>query len=314
MNTFYAYQWDTSYTVAVPWDEDSIPYMDFVRRWADDSRGTITPTLADGTLTATCPPELLTAPGEIAVYLRDENTRQQAAILIVQPRAKPDDYLYTPAERWTAEKAVDKALQAAYDSGMFTGPTGPVGPQGPKGDAYTLTDADKAEIAEQVEGAVLVQAPKYVDSVDQMTDTSRVYVLASTGEIWAYMDTTTEQEVTIREDITGTTDNPYEVGRLSSSGTLGEAVTGYVITPYIDLTKAEYAGKTIELHLDGNRYVSETAETYIQMAIFKTDKTVLYGRASTCLDKNAAILPVLTNVTTTIHGETSATLTITIPA
>ncbi|MBQ9082257.1 MAG: hypothetical protein IJY28_02015, partial [Clostridia bacterium] len=46
----------------------------------------------------------------------------------------------------------------------------------------------------------------------------------------------------------------------------------------------------------------------------KTDKTVLYGRASTCLDKNAAILPVLTNVTTTIHGETSATLTITIPA
>lgn len=136
MTTLYAYQWDTAYTVAVPWDEDHVPYMDFVRRWADDSRGTITPTFADGTLTAICPPELLIAPGEIAVYLRDENTRRQAATIVVQPRSKPDDYVYTESERWTAEKAVDKALQAAYDSGKFT----PV-----KGVDY-FTDADKDEL------------------------------------------------------------------------------------------------------------------------------------------------------------------------
>lgn len=36
------------------------------------------------------------------------------------------------------------------------GPTGPQGPQGPKGDSYMLTSADKEEIANEVEGEVLV--------------------------------------------------------------------------------------------------------------------------------------------------------------
>ena len=35
------------------------------------------------------------------------------------------------------------------------GPTGPQGPQGPKGDSYTLTSADKQEIADEVESDVL---------------------------------------------------------------------------------------------------------------------------------------------------------------
>ena len=71
------------------------------------------------------------------------------------------------------------------------GETGATGPAGPKGaDGYTpvkgvdyFTDADKTEIAEQIEGATLVQAPIYVDSVERMTDTSKVYVLAETGHI-----------------------------------------------------------------------------------------------------------------------------------
>lgn len=268
MNTFYAYQWDTAYTVTVPWDEDTTPYMDFVRRWADDSRGTITPTLSDGALTAICPPELLIAPGEIAVYLRDENTRRQAASIVVQPRAKPDDYVYTPVERWTAEKAVDKALQAAHDSGMFTGPTGPVGPQGPKGDTYKLTDSDKAEIAVLVENATIVQAPQYVDSVAKMTDTGKVYVLASTGELWAYMDTTTTG--TVREDIdAGVIAN----SRLGSDGSIAtdSAYAGYVATSnYIDLTAYPIP---FTLHLEGADFLPEGNISYTRMATYDANKT-----------------------------------------
>lgn len=198
--------------------------------------------------------------------------------------------------------AVETALTEAKASGEFDG------------DDYILTDADKAEIAELVETATIVQAPKYVNSVDEMTDAGRVYVLVSTGRIWAYMDTTTEQEVTIRDDIIGITDNPYETGRLSSSGTLSADVSGYTLTPYIDLTKAEYQGKTIQLHLDGNRYATETRENYIMTAVFDTDKNVIWGRVST--NQTATdLLGLFDNagMTLEIHGTTSATLTFPVP-
>ena len=159
-----------------------------------------------------------------------------------------------------------------------------------------------------VDGATVVQAPTYVDSVDKMTDTSKVYVLAETGHIWSYMDTTVEQEVTVTDQIT----EGYETGRLSSSGTLSNDVSTHTLTPFIDLTK--YAGKTIQLHLTGNRYVSESNETYIQFAMYKADKSVISGRSATCLDKNYSVLPVVANVTTVINGTTDAVLTINTPA
>lgn len=48
----------------------------------------------------------------------------------VNEKPKPDDYVYTEVEVWTAEKAVQKALQEAKDSGDFTGPPGPKGDPG----------------------------------------------------------------------------------------------------------------------------------------------------------------------------------------
>ena len=48
----------------------------------------------------------------------------------VNERAKPDDYIYTETELWTAEKAVQKALQEAKDSGDFKGDPGPKGEPG----------------------------------------------------------------------------------------------------------------------------------------------------------------------------------------
>ena len=195
------------------------------------------------------------------------------------------------------------------------GATGAPGPQGDPGADYTLTESDKAEIADMVDGATIVQAPKYVSTVEEMTDTSRPYVLASTGHIWAYMNTTTEQEVTKRDNIIGTTDNPYQTGRLSSSGSVSTDIQTHTLTPYIDLTKAEYQGKTIQIHLEGNRYASENNETYIMYGSYKSDKTAIVGRGFTSLvngiytdyDNNGQIINL------EILGDTSAVLTIGVP-
>ena len=70
----------------------------------------------------------------------------------VNERAKPDDYIYTETELWTAEKAVLKALQEAKDSGDFKGDPGYT-PQ--KGIDY-CTDADKVEMVQAVIAALSV--------------------------------------------------------------------------------------------------------------------------------------------------------------
>lgn len=150
-----------------------------------------------------------------------------------------------------------------------------------------------------------------VDSVDEMVDTSKQYILKSTGTIWEWKETTTEKEVTVRNDIT----SGYERGRLSSGGANSGDVQTHTLTPLIDITKAEYQGKTIQIHLEGNRYFSETAETYIMTALFDPNKNTIIGRAYSTLDRNAGLLGALDNAgaTAEIHSTNSATLTIPVP-
>ena len=69
----------------------------------------------------------------------------------VNARAKPDDYIYTETELWTAEKAVQNALQEAKDSGAFDGMDGYT----PRRGVDYWTDADKAEIKAYVDEAIL---------------------------------------------------------------------------------------------------------------------------------------------------------------
>lgn len=168
------------------------------------------------------------------------------------------------------------------------------------------------ETVEAMDGTVIVHSPKYVKSVSEMTDTDRVYVLAETGKIWAYMNTTTEETRVIKDDIVGTTDNPYEVGRLSSGGANSGDVNTHVITPYIDLTKSEYKGKTIRLFLQGNRYVTENTETYIMCAFFDANKNVLLGRGYTCTADGSAFQN-NPDVTLVEVSETSGVINIPIP-
>lgn len=206
-----------------------------------------------------------------------------------------------------------------------TGATGATGAPGKDGKDYVLTASDKTEIAEQVENATIVQAPTFVDSVNKMTDASKVYVLAETGHIWSYMDTTVEKEVTKTDKIVGVSGNDYVVGsRFSSStaeDTFNNDVTQCHITPLIDLTKPEYQGKTIQLHLNskgsGVQYASTGAyTTYVQCRIYGVDKTILAARMYTVdvgIGGSGLVEVVNGTITVAYNSNSSATLTIKMP-
>lgn len=162
-----------------------------------------------------------------------------------------------------------------------------------------------------IDAAVSNVMPEFVDSVDEMTDKTKKYVLITTGTVWQYDDTIIETEVTktVTDNIVGTTDNPYQTGRLSSEGALSADVTTHTLTPYIDLTKEEYQGKTIQIHLEGNRYASERGETYIMSALYDADKNVILGRGYTSQESGNTFDPSCIQINST----TSAIITLSIP-
>lgn len=112
------------------------------------------------------------------------------------------------------------------DGTTLTVQNGSKGSKGDKGDTYTLTSADKVEIRDEIISSVVTQeagqstnlvmsqkavtdlvadaigsggggtSTEYetVDSVDEMTDTSKQYVLKETGTIWAYGEKEVEKE------------------------------------------------------------------------------------------------------------------------
>lgn len=154
-----------------------------------------------------------------------------------------------------------------------------------------------------------------VDSVDEMVDTSKQYILKSTGTIWAYKSATTEQEVTITDELDDTT--YYDNSRLGSSATgltdgFHNDATGYHITPLIDLTKAEYQGNTIQIHFEGAKYITSATETWIQHRYYKTDGSVMYARGYSSPSDSGSV-GVWKNATITINSETSATIEIAMP-
>ncbi len=191
--------------------------------------------------------------------------------------------------------------------------------------SYTLTPTDKADIAEMVDGATIVQAPKYVNSVSEMTDTNRLYVLASTGKIWAYMNTSVEQEVTKTFNVVGESGNDFVAGSRFSSSTSGDTFTNDVsqchLTPLIDLTKAGYQGKTIQIHLNskgaGVQYASTgTYTNYVQCRIYGTDKTILAARpyvVDVGIGGSGLVEICNSTISVAYHSNTSATVTITMP-
>jgi hypothetical protein len=69
-------------------------------------------------------------------YIKGEGDRytMRSKSFFVLPRSKPDDYVYTETEVWTAEKAVAEALEEAKASGAFKGEKGDKGDKGDPGE------------------------------------------------------------------------------------------------------------------------------------------------------------------------------------
>lgn len=183
----------------------------------------------------------------------------------------------------------------------------------------TYTQEDKDEFAEYIATELAKRgqaAPEYMDSYEKLKaegDTSKLYVLPD-GMFYAYRYC----EVTSTETKTVEIKGGYETGRLSSGGALSGDVSTHTLTPYIDLTKSEYQGKEITIHLEGNRYASTTTETYIMCAAYQADanKTVILGRAYTMTSSGGVIDEFNgkgQKVSLVVNGQTSATLTLGIP-
>ena len=147
------------------------------------------------------------------------------------------------------------------------GATGPVGADGADGSDYVLTSADKSEIAEMVENATIVQSPKYVHTVEEMTDSNRPYVLISTGRIWANAETSVVSSKTEACDEAYT----YPENSRLSSGNIS-STNGYTVTPYIDLLAYPVP---YTLHLDGAAFVPSAYDNYSRQALYKEDQTLL---------------------------------------
>lgn len=161
------------------------------------------------------------------------------------------------------------------------------------------TEADKTEINAASQAYIAEELakrgqlkPEFANSVAECTDTSKLYVLPD-GYIYAYMYGAAVQTVT--EKIAGTTDNPWGSGRLGSDGSVS-TLSGYVVTPYIDLSKYP---TPFTIHLGG---ITFTGVTYMTCSQYQTDKTHIQR-----MDTNAAAFTTYwKNATLTANDDGSA--------
>lgn len=134
-----------------------------------------------------------------------------------------------------------------------------------------------SEMSGAIESLSLEQ-PLFADSIEELNtsgDTTKKYVLPD-GYIYEYKSATTTQE--IETPISGTDDNPYtDDARFSSSGAVVADVTGWVVTPYIDIT--QYTG-TIKIKLSGVPYIAADAGTYGKTNLYKADKSIIVSAKS----------------------------------
>ena len=124
------YQWDYDQKLAVL--DDTVTQVHFPL--GTESCPPLPVYELDGQRVVDVPDILLQTAGVKRVYAFVEDAFGGRTICTetfrVNERAKPDDYIYTEQELWTAEKAVQKALQEAKDSGDFKGDPGPKGDPG----------------------------------------------------------------------------------------------------------------------------------------------------------------------------------------
>ena len=116
-----------------------------------------------------------------------------------------------------------------------------------------------------------------VDSVAEMTDTTKSYILKSTGTVWSWLPVETETFKETTEKFNATANNPAYDGKSLSTSGMSDGST-YVSTPYIDLY--EY-GFPCTLHLNGLEWVTETPTDKIRVKAYNENKEyiMLYSTA-----------------------------------
>ena len=134
------YQWDTGRTATVDIDCDVIHFANL--KYGES----LSVEVKGGEVSI--PNKLLMSGEQIYcwAFVQDESgayTKKEQTFTVIK-RAKPSDYVYTETEVITIKIAVENALEEAKNSGEFKGE------KGEKGDDYTLTSADKTEIADIV--------------------------------------------------------------------------------------------------------------------------------------------------------------------
>ena len=158
---------------------------------------------------------------------------------------------------------------------------------------------------EEIKGINWVEDPFFakaekVGSKTKMTDKTKLYIF--NGTLWRYQSGSSTIE-TVTEQIVGTADNPWSAGRLSSGNPNG--TTGYVTTPYIDLTKYSVP---FALHLKGIKFVYNT-DGNRRWAQYKTDKTHI----QTELSQLTSFQTYWKNTVFTDNGDDTCTLSFTPP-
>ncbi len=128
------------------------------------------------------------------------------------------------------------------------------------------------EVNDLILKGVTVAPPEFANSVEELTDTSKVYVLPD-GYLYAYMTTALSGMEEVTERVTG---DFLDNKRLStSSGELKEE-TGFVTTPFIDVSQLP---TDFKIKLTGIRWAyNDDGDTIVNgyaMCTYTTDGTVL---------------------------------------
>ena len=98
-------QWDLNRKVLISGidnDEAGIK-VHFASPNDDHNAYVVSPVINNNIVSAAIPNILLTIPGRIYVYVYTSYT-QAKAIVLVAPREKPDDYVYTETDKFTLEQ------------------------------------------------------------------------------------------------------------------------------------------------------------------------------------------------------------------
>ena len=123
-----------------------------------------------------------------------------------------------------------------------------------------------------------VETPKIVSSVDEMTDTTKHYVLAGTGTIWAHRTTTTEGETVLVPNFTNlikfdADGNPTNVELNKRYSASAGAAAGYLSGQdgSFAITDAIATGE------NNTYYISQRPVGQSKIAFFESDETTLHS-------------------------------------